>query len=84
MPCFLAYWIKQQCRDGVHTVSTLLLLLWFATPLFAQNADSVQQRQLNEVIIATEQPVRIAADAAVVQQLTPKHTLTASQCGHLT
>ena len=44
--------------------------------VFSQQADSVQQRRLDEVIIATEQPVRIAADAAAVQQLSVKQIAT--------
>ena len=72
------------CRDGARSVSTYIhccgtrscvitiILILVAVALYGQEADSVRQRQLNEVIIATEQPVRIAADAAVVQQLTPK------------
>ena len=92
MPCFFAHWVKQFCRDGARPVSTYdarpvstydvrqcivtVLLLLLTMSVFSQQADSVQQRRLDEVIIATEQPVRIAADAAAVQQLSVKQIAT--------
>ena len=79
MPCFFAHWVKKSCRDGRTSVSTnvvrlciVTVFLLFATSLLAQDADSVQQQRLDEVIIASERPVRIAADAAAVQQLSAK------------
>ncbi len=83
MPCFFAHWVKQFCRDGARPVSTYdarpvstIILLLLTTLLYGQQSDSVQQQRLDEVIIATEQPVRIAADAAAVQQLSVKQIAT--------
>ncbi|MBQ4441249.1 MAG: TonB-dependent receptor [Bacteroidales bacterium] len=62
-------------RDVPWCVSTFVLwcvMISFFAPLSAQENDTTQQQRLQEVIIAAEQPVRIAADAATVQQLTAK------------